>query len=535
MGAGVRLLPRHAALLALLLDHRACAEVLLSRAAGESAPRQCEAIPANWNLQINDARSSAFAGEVHFEEENPFGCHEYDEERARGRLVLIDAASLCDDFPLTVGRAAKGGATGVVFIHAEQEGVAGIALGNRDPPRIRAVMIERRHGEGIRASLASGPVSAELKMGRLISEEAYEEQFIFRVDEIASTRKVNFLWHEHPEMLPNSGRLPLSSQQEVSVPDGWFSRPPAFVPLFNPSILALEDGSLLATLRMSNGQGCPSVRNSGESSMDTRVFHNALVLAHVDAAELRIQSHVVVETPPLSCYFGEETRMSGRRFLDEVHGPMDARITAGGDGQPWLTFYAEANLPDSDEITRGIHAAPLRVSWRACGRAPREVWSLEREGGAFAEPCQVLGGLRGEAAGCRQVCDETSGCVAVASGPEEVCELLSCPAEARTVAREGWQAWRRTASRVLQWHRRERGCARLGLGRGPGLEDCRASCEEAKTTHLLLDLPTLVGILNSKLSLGLPRQDKLIHLALILPHKTCMLLVAFCSVANAAG
>ena len=52
--------------------------------------------------------------------------------------------------------------------------------------------------------------------------------------------------------------------------------------------------------------------------------------------------------------------------------------------------------------------------------------------------------------------------------------------------------------------------------------------------HLYIyNLPHLIGILNSKFILGLPRQDKLIHLALILPHKTCMLLVAFCSVANA--
>ncbi|CAJ1345673.1 unnamed protein product, partial [Effrenium voratum] len=175
----------------------------------------------------------------------------------------------------------------------------------------------------------------------------------------------NFLWHRYPGMLRSSGRETLSARlmRSLSAPAGWFSRAPAFVPLFNPSVLALQDGSFLVALRMSNGPGCPSVRVSRESSMDTRIFRNELVLAHLDS-DFQVKAHVLVEMPPLSCRFAPGTQ-AGRQFLDEVHGPMDARI-AWGEEEIWVFFYAERNRGTSTEVERGMHGAPLRLEWGPC-------------------------------------------------------------------------------------------------------------------------------------------------------------------------
>lgn len=47
--------------------------------------------------------------------------------------------------------------------------------------------------------------------------------------------------------------------RQITLPEGWFSRPMSFVPLFNPSLLTLKDGSFLVALRMSNGRlGAPA-------------------------------------------------------------------------------------------------------------------------------------------------------------------------------------------------------------------------------------------------------------------------------------
>eukprot|EP00913_Durusdinium_trenchii_P017495 g16440.t1 len=253
------------------------------------------------------------------------------------------------------------GALGAVFVHYD-EGLAGLALGDAEVPSIRAVVIERSPGLELLSLLASQAVEAELKLGKLISEDAYEEQFIFRVDEFHATRKENFLWHQYPSLLPSSGRETLSARlmPRLAVPEGWFSRPMGFVPLFNPSLLSLQDGTFLVALRM---QGCPSVRAARESSMDTRICRNELVLAHL-GEDLAVRSHVLVEMPMLRCRFTAESQTAGRQFLDEVYGPMDARI-AWGDEEIWVLFYAERNVCEV-EVERGMHAAPLHIDWATC-------------------------------------------------------------------------------------------------------------------------------------------------------------------------
>ena len=127
------------------------------------------------------------------------GCLTFDSELVKDKIVLVDTAGICDNLVLTVTRAAASGAIGVIFYH-HSEGLVGIPLGNYDAPSIRGVMIERQHGENIRSALSRGEtVNIQLVKGLLIADDAYEEQFIFRADEISATRAVNFLWHTHPE------------------------------------------------------------------------------------------------------------------------------------------------------------------------------------------------------------------------------------------------------------------------------------------------------------------------------------------------
>jgi len=431
----------------LLLCSVVHAEVL-SVLGSDGIQHEYEAVNANWNQELEDAGQAAFAGSIYFDESNPCGCHPYDDVQAHGRLLLVDTAALCDDYASTSTRAAQAGVLGIIFFH-HSAGLTGIALGNSIAPLVRAVMIERRHGEAVRAMLLEGTVTAELKRGLLISEDAYEEQFILRADEIASTRSVNFLWHRHPEMLRSAagGRL-LSTElaeQGLSAPDDWFTRAPPFVPLFNPSLVSLEDGSLLATLRMSNGPGCPSVRRSRESSMDTRIFRNELVLVHIDPRELSVLSYVVVTAPPLSCYFSNNTKLSGRQFLDSVHGPMDARLVVGDGGELWVSFYAERNIPESEEIVRGIHAAPLHLTWQPC-RTP--TWQRTNS------TCTWL--AVGDSAGlpaCRKSCEAMWSCSAVLfSQRRSACVLQHCRDEmgSERPVPLGWEAWHLRERRAQQ-------------------------------------------------------------------------------------
>jgi len=475
---------------------RAYAEVLMVQTPTDEVPRECEAIGANWNQAIEDGGGGALSGDVFFKMNNPCGCLPYMADDVRGRLVLIDTAELCDHPAQTVERAALGGARGVVFFY-HTDGLGGIALGNHRQPSIRAVMIARAHGEAIQQGLEDGIVTVKLVAGRLISEDAYEEQFIFRADEVSSTRAVNFLWHTYPEMLPSSDRPPLSlrlMRDGVSIPRGWFSRQPSFVPLFNPSLLALDDGSLLATVRMSNGPGCPSVRRSGESSMDTRVFRNELVLVHIAGGSLDVSSHVVVETPELVCRFTKNTKVSGRQFLDEVRGPMDARLATGTDGRRWVSFYAERNL-EGEEIVRGIHAAPLHMAWRPCGDGgggggfgeggsggPDGKWQLVSDSGAWAGPgCRWIGsGNPRSDLDCRTSCETLWKCNAV-SFRNGHCELRLCKGHFAPIPLRGWQAWSyiRSPPRsdAPHWHSTDRACGWSTFGNGTSLSACQASCE----------------------------------------------------------
>eukprot|EP00928_Gymnodinium_smaydae_P033656 TRINITY_DN24049_c0_g1_i1.p1 TRINITY_DN24049_c0_g1~~TRINITY_DN24049_c0_g1_i1.p1 ORF type:complete len:840 (+),score=135.89 TRINITY_DN24049_c0_g1_i1:248-2767(+) len=485
----------------------AYAEVLIINLQNEDPrPLECEAVPANWNQRIDDSGIGAFAGEVHYDRENPGGCHAF-HSLAQGQLVLIDAESICDGFATTVSRAAEGKAAGVVFFAsiAEPDPI-GMALGEDDVPTIRAVMIHRRHGESARDAVtqladraANKRVMAELRSGLLISEDAYEEQFIFRVDEFLATRASNFLWHVRPEMLPNSGRIPLSSQivdKGISPPRDWFTKTQPFVPLFNPSIVGTRDGTLLASLRMSNGPGCPSVRRSKESSMDTRIFRNELVLAHLDSSSLEVLSHVFVEVPPLVCRFDDQTEVGGRKFLDEVSGPMDARIMEGDAGEVWVSFYAERNVPNSNEVSRGMHAAPLHIEWRNCSQSETRsegtssTWELHSEDAIFdGADCKWLGFGDGSSSdACQASCDAIAPeCNAINYQVGRSCVLRKCSAKAATQPLLGWSARKRLVGRK-QWLQlgalgegSRLSCADLGpfegFGNGVDLASCQRSCE----------------------------------------------------------
>ncbi|OLQ00401.1 hypothetical protein AK812_SmicGene16934 [Symbiodinium microadriaticum] len=310
----------------------------------------------------------------------------------------------------------------------------------------------------------------------------------------------NFLWHRHPEMLRSSGQEPLSSRlmrSGLEVPADWFSKPPGVVPLFNPSLLSLEDGSILAVMRMSNGPGCPSLRVSRESCMDTRIFHNALVLAQLDS-NLTVQSHVVVDVPELTCRFTPDVEVSGRRFLDEVRGPMDARIFQGSDGEMWIFFYAERN-GENNEALRGMHAAPLRVSWRTCG-VPG--WTFHRNGAFSSEDCPWKGsGDSRSIQSCRNSCDAAGDCNAVSYKPEDPgsglagsCELRYChegSAEGKkkspaVLEMPKWQAWLRRPQ-VQRW-RRSPACTGgwQGNGDATNLKSCKQSCEELGACNAIL-------------------------------------------------
>ncbi|CAL1154874.1 unnamed protein product [Cladocopium goreaui] len=361
--------------------------------------------------------------------------------------ALVDAAAVCDDLVETTHRLGEAGALGVIFVHHEH-GLPGLALGDAAPPKIRAVVIERDPGLEVVKLASTAAIFAELKLGKLISEDAYEEQFIFRVDEFLATRKENFLWHRYPSLLKSTGKETLSARlmSHLTMPEGWFSRPMAFVPLFNPSLLSLSDGTFLVALRMSNGQGCPSVRAARESSMDTRVCRNELVLAHL-AKDFSVLSHVLVEMPRLSCYFTPETQTAGRQFLDEVHGPMDARIAWGAD-EIWVLFYAERN--QQQEVERGMHAAPLHISWEKC-----RGWSMHSNDAVWTpSQCRWLGaGLPPYTLqNCQQSCEAKERCNAFSFHEDSACELRHCRAapQAPLWHMKGWQSWRRGAPQCLQ-------------------------------------------------------------------------------------
>lgn len=407
-----------------------------------SPVQDLEAVVANWNLGLDDAGAPPFGGVLRFA--GGF-CEAVEVD---GTLALVDAAAVCDDLVETTHRLGEAGALGVIFVHHEH-GLPGLALGDAAPPKIRAVVIERDPGLEVVKLASNAAIFAELKLGKLISEDAYEEQFIFRVDEFLATRKENFLWHRYPSLLKSTGKETLSARlmSHLTMPEGWFSRPMAFVPLFNPSLLSLSDGTFLVALRMSNGQGCPSVRAARESSMDTRVCRNELVLAHL-AKDFSVLSHVLVEMPRLSCYFTPETQTAGRQFLDEVHGPMDARIAWGAD-EIWVLFYAERN--QQQEVERGMHAAPLHISWEKC-----RGWSMHSNDAVWTpSQCRWLGaGLPPYTLqNCQQSCEAKERCNAFSFHEGSACELRHCRAaapQAQLWHMKGWQSWRRGAPQCLQ-------------------------------------------------------------------------------------
>ncbi|CAK9107660.1 unnamed protein product [Durusdinium trenchii] len=403
-----------------------------------SPPRDLEASLANWNLGLDDAGAPPLAGQLRVS-----GCGSPAED-LNGALALVDSAS-CEDLVEATHRLAKAGALGAVFVHYD-EGLAGLALGDAEVPSIRAVVIERSPGLELLSLLASQAVEAELKLGKLISEDAYEEQFIFRVDEFHATRKENFLWHQYPSLLPSSGRETLSARlmPRLAVPEGWFSRPMGFVPLFNPSLLSLQDGTFLVALRMSNGQGCPSVRAARESSMDTRICRNELVLAHL-GEDLAVRSHVLVEMPMLRCRFTAESQTAGRQFLDEVYGPMDARI-AWGDEEIWVLFYAERNVCEV-EVERGMHAAPLHIDWATCNG-----WYLYATDAAFLpSQCSWLGsGDPISLESCQRSCEAQKACTAFTFREGVACELRQCSERPKVWPLVGWQSWHRGGDQCLE-------------------------------------------------------------------------------------
>eukprot|EP00929_Paragymnodinium_shiwhaense_P018378 TRINITY_DN12889_c1_g1_i2.p1 TRINITY_DN12889_c1_g1~~TRINITY_DN12889_c1_g1_i2.p1 ORF type:complete len:815 (-),score=101.76 TRINITY_DN12889_c1_g1_i2:27-2471(-) len=455
-----------------------------------------EASVANWNQAIDDSKSTAFAGTVTFDEKNPSGCAAFDASQVGGQIVLIDSADACEDLPLIVRRAAEAGAEGLVAFSRE-DGPVGIALGNHAPPSIRAVGVGRAQGETMANAVRSGrTVSVTLTAGIVIAEDAYEEQFIFRADEVASTRAVNFVWHTYPSMLTRPQQEPLSLKlmrfAGFAAPDGWFSRPPDFVPLFNPSLVSLDDGSLIVTLRMSNGPGCPSLRQMKETSMETRRFHNSLVLAHVDGQTHDVKSYVFVELPPLTAHFTNNTTTGGRQFLDEVSGAMDARITAGAGGDVWLTFYAEHNLEASNEVFRGMHAALLHVAWQPCSNAPHDLedqhgppaWKV-RDGAVVSPGCKFLAVANATASqnedSCRAACDEDPLSCNAFNFKAGHCVLRHCLAAAADTTTElaGWRTGLRQAF-PRAWSKATESCDYvqwLDRSAVTDLSACRQACE----------------------------------------------------------
>lgn len=205
----------------------------------------------------------------------------------------------------------------------------------------------------------------------------------------------------------------------------------------------------------------------------------------LDSRSLDIINYVFVETPPLVCQFKKSTKVSGRQFLDEVQGPMDARIVRGTGDELWISFYAERNLPQSDDIVRGIHAAPLHVEWRACSNKPTEEWQLEPTRGAvWGAECQWLGIGDGQGAvQCRAACDGTVDCNAV-SFRLGTCVLRHCPAGASAVSLGGWETWRRTM--MTGWHRIQHSCVWLEIGSGRDVLECQRNCESTSSCNAIL-------------------------------------------------
>lgn len=211
--------------------------------------------------------------------------------------------------------------------------------------------------------------------------------------------------------------------------------------------------------------------------MDTRIFRNSLVLAHIDSKDFAVLGHVIVETPPFTAHFDSSTKSSGRQFLDEVNGPMDARLSKDVNGEMWVSFYAELDIPGSNEIARGIHAAPLHISWKTCHSDAASTWQLRHDRGIFSRSgCRWLGqGEHISSQRCRASCDAAHPCNAVL-WREDHCSRWMCLADVATVEMSGWEAWLRNGA-PPRWLHGTSTCAWLSSKKGVDLLGCQAGCE----------------------------------------------------------
>ncbi|KAF4661765.1 hypothetical protein FOZ61_002963 [Perkinsus olseni] len=220
--------------------------------------------------------------------------------------------------------------------------------------------------------------------GKAGASSTYEDQYMLMMEEVWNTRPSNFLWMEYPQFIQplHFQRISERLNQLLSLPPSWNVPRELSIPIFNPSIVAIDQpqlaGAFLLTARMSNGPGCPHFQTAEYNSFNSGVLRNQLIVALLDES-FDIIDATVVDFPDTFVATYEDSA------VHRVEGPMDVRLSKGPrDDSWWITFFAEQN--DVPGPHRGIHLAPLHVTFTGCEDVADRGWVEDNA----APPCPIL-------------------------------------------------------------------------------------------------------------------------------------------------
>ncbi|KAF4714020.1 hypothetical protein FOZ62_003769, partial [Perkinsus olseni] len=258
------------------------------------------------------------------------------------------------------------------------------------------------------------------------ASSTYEDQYMLLMEEVWNTRPSNFLWMEYPQFIQplHFQRLSEKLNQLLSPPPSWNVPPGLSIPIFNPSIVAIDEpqlaGAFLLTARMSNGPGCPHFQTAEYNSLNSGVLRNQLIVALLDET-FDIIDATVVDFPDTFVATYEDSA------VHRVEGPMDVRLSKGPRNDSWwITFFAEQN--DVPGPHRGIHLAPLHVTLTGCEDVSDRGWVEDNA----ASPCPILN-VYHPSRSCIEECTSLGGDETEVNG--DYCICRKCRGTAVTPAR----------------------------------------------------------------------------------------------------
>ena len=211
---------------------------------------------------------------------------------------------------------------------------------------------------------------------------AYDDFYFLGIEEMLNTRMTTFILSKRPHILQGYKNLSLSgtlwglhndrqllvpSPKQMQIPNYITGYKYGVIPLFNPSLTHHfdDDNLYIATLRQSNGPGCPAMH--GHSASSSRKLFNELVVALLDGEnDLNVLDTAVIDIPEglFTAYYYNYTRHLSKFMFDVVDGPMDARIVNKGDTY-WITFFHERNI-EHDVTARTIAIARVHIEVATC-------------------------------------------------------------------------------------------------------------------------------------------------------------------------